>query len=71
MLASAVGGRVRLVHTQPSGGFTMTRVVGLLLRDLVLTREEVDGLSPSFGCGPFTPACSGISPSTIATPFVQ
>ena len=44
LLASSVGARVRLVHTPPSLGFTLTRLVGLLLRDVVLTRDEVGGL---------------------------
>ena len=44
LLASAVGARVRLVHTPPSMGFALTRLVDLLLRDVVLTRDEVDGL---------------------------
>jgi NADH dehydrogenase len=44
LLASAVGARVRLVHTPPSVGFGLTRLVGLMLRDVVLTRDEVDGL---------------------------
>ena len=44
LLASAVGARVRLVHTPPSLGFALTRLVGLMLRDVVLSREEVDGL---------------------------
>ena len=44
MLASGVNARVRLVHTPPSLGFALTRLVGLLLRDVVLTRDEVDGL---------------------------
>ena len=43
LLASAVGARVRLVHTPPSLGFALTRLVGLL-RDVVLSRDEVDGL---------------------------
>ena len=43
-LASAVGARVRLVHTPPTLGFALTRLVGLLLRDVVLSRDEVDGL---------------------------
>ena len=38
LLASAVGTRVQLVHTPPSLGF------GLMLRDVVLTRYETDGL---------------------------
>ena len=44
LLASAVGARARLVHTPPSRGFAFTRLVGLLLRDVVLSRDEVDGL---------------------------
>ena len=44
LLASAVGAHVRLVHTPPSLGFAMTRLVGLLLRDVVMTKDEVDGL---------------------------
>ena len=42
--APAVGARVRLVHTSPSLGYALTRLVGLLLRDAVLSRDEVDGL---------------------------
>ena len=44
LLASAVGARVRLMHTPPYFGLALTRLVGLLLRDVVLTKDEVDGL---------------------------
>ena len=44
LLASSVSARVRLVHTPPPLGFAMTRLVGLMLRDVVLTRDEVEGL---------------------------
>ena len=44
LLAQAMGARVRLVHTPASLGFAMTWLVGLLLRDTALTRDEVDGL---------------------------
>ena len=44
LLASAVGALVRLVRTPPFLGFALTRLVGLLLRDVVLSRDEVDGL---------------------------
>ena len=44
LLASAVGARVRLAHTTPSLGFALTRLVGLLLRDVVLTRDKDDRL---------------------------
>ncbi len=44
LLASAVGARIRLVNTPAPLGFALTRLVDLLLRDAVLTRDEVDGL---------------------------
>ena len=44
LLAKAVKARVGLVHTPPSQGFALTRLAGLLLRDVVLTRDEVEGL---------------------------
>ena len=44
LLALAVGARVRLVRTPPSLGFALTKLVGLFLRDVGLTRDEVDGL---------------------------
>ena len=42
--AEAVGARVSLAHTLPALSFALTRLVGLLLRDVVLSRDEVDGL---------------------------
>ena len=36
LLASVVNAHVRLVHTPPSLGFVLTRLVGLMLRDVVL-----------------------------------
>ena len=44
LLASSMGVRARLVHTPPSVGQTLTRLVGFLTRDMALTRDEVDGL---------------------------
>ena len=41
LLASAVNARVRLVHTPTSLGFALTPLVGLLLRDVVFTWDEV------------------------------
>ena len=45
LLAKAVNARVRLAHTPPPLGFALTRLFGLLLRDVALTRDEVDGLT--------------------------
>ena len=44
LLASTMGVRARLVHTPPSAGLALTRLVGLLMRDVALTRDEVVGL---------------------------
>ncbi len=44
LLASAMGVPCRLVPTPPSLGLNLTRVVGVMMRDVVLTRDEVDGL---------------------------
>ena len=44
LLAQAVGARVRMVHTLPSLGFALTRLVGLQVRDTALTCDKVDGL---------------------------
>ena len=44
LLASTMGVRARLVHTPPAVGLALTRLVGLLMRDGALTRDEVVGL---------------------------
>ena len=44
LLASDLGAQVRLLHTPSSLGLALTRLVGLLLRNVVLTKDEVDGL---------------------------
>ena len=44
LLASSMGVRRWFLHTPPSVGFAMTRLAGLLMRDMVLTSDEVDGL---------------------------
>lgn len=43
-LASAMGVRCRFAHTPPSLGLKLTQMVGLMMRDVVLTRDEVHGL---------------------------
>lgn len=44
LLASGVGARTRILHTPPFFALAVTRIVGLLLQDTVLTRDEVSGL---------------------------
>ncbi len=40
----ATGGRARLVHSPPSVALAAAGLAGLALRDVVLTRDEIDGL---------------------------
>ena len=44
LLADKMGVKARLLHTPPSIGLALTSIVGLIVRDVVLTRNEVDGL---------------------------
>ena len=44
LLASSMGVRRWFLHTPASVGLAMTGQVGLMMRDVVLTRDEVDGL---------------------------
>ena len=44
LLASAVNARTLLVPTSPSVACALTELIGLLKRDVVLTRDEVEGL---------------------------
>ena len=61
MLVEAMGVRCRLVKTPTSVGLALTRLVGLMVRDVVLTRDEVDGLSAGL--------LASKSPPTGATRF--
>ena len=44
LMASKMRASCGLVRTPPSIGLALTSVIGLLIRDVVLTRDEVDGL---------------------------
>ena len=43
-IARAVGSKSRLVHVRPSLALWLSRLVGPLVRDVVITRDEIDGL---------------------------
>ena len=47
LVAAATGSRARIVHAPPDLALALVRVAGRLLRDVVLTREEVTGLMRS------------------------
>ena len=44
LLARAVGAKARLLHVGAGAGLLLTRLIGLAVRDVVLTREEIAGL---------------------------
>ena len=44
LIVRTIGGRARLVHVRPGLAYLLTRLLGYLVRDVVLTRNEVDGL---------------------------
>ena len=56
LLASGVPARVRQVHTMASLGFAFSRLVDMMLRDVVLSRDEVDGLMAGLLTSDGTPA---------------
>ena len=47
LIARAVGSRARIVHVPPGLGLFLAQVIGRLLGDVTLTREELDGLMAS------------------------
>ena len=57
LLAEAMGVRCRFVHTPPSLGLSLTKLVGILVRDVVLIRDEVDGLMDGLMRSDAPPTC--------------
>ena len=45
LVARRVGSRCRLMHAPPALALSLSRMVGWMVRDVVLTREEIEGLS--------------------------
>jgi NADH dehydrogenase len=44
LIAQQVGSRARLVHVPPGAALALTKMLGMFVRDRILTREEIDGL---------------------------
>ena len=44
LIGGAIGRKARLVHIRPGIGLAVSRLVGLVVRDVVLTPDEVEGL---------------------------
>ncbi len=43
-IAGVLRSRARIVHMRPTLALALSRIIGFLRRDVILTREEVDGL---------------------------
>jgi len=44
LIAGTIHSRARIIHLRPGLALLLTRVIGYMVRDVVLTREEIDGL---------------------------
>ena len=44
LTAGVLGRRIRLLHTGPAVTLFLVRLLGLAVRDVILTREEIEGL---------------------------
>ena len=58
LLARRVGSRARLVRTPPSAALLAARIAGRLVRDVVLTKDELDGLMAGLLASSNPPTCS-------------
>ena len=57
LLAESMEARCRFVHTPPSLGLGLSQLVGLLVRDVVLVRDEIDGLMAGLLKSDAPPTC--------------
>jgi len=44
MIASQINSRARIVHVRPGVALFLARLIGCTLRDVVITRDEIEGL---------------------------
>ena len=63
LIARRVGSRTRLIHVRPSLVVLAARMAGWLVRDVVLTRDEIDGLLAGH--------LASADPPTASTRFTQ
>jgi NADH dehydrogenase len=44
LVAATIHSKARIIHLRPGSALLLAKVIGCLVRDVVLTREEIDGL---------------------------
>ena len=57
LVRQAVGGRARVMHVSPWLGLAIGRVLGGLVGDVLITREEIDGLISNLLISHQPPTC--------------
>lgn len=63
LIARQVGSRSRLIHVRPSVALLAAQLAGWVVRDVVLTRDEIAGLSAGL--------LASVDPPTASTRFTQ
>jgi NADH dehydrogenase len=58
LLAASLGARPRIVHARPAVALLLSRAIGLFMRDVVITRDEVAGLCAGLLVSQVPPACT-------------
>lgn len=57
LIARHIGKKARLIHLPPGAALAATTILGLFVRDRILTREEIDGLMAGLLVSSGAPTC--------------
>ncbi|NLI12308.1 NAD(P)H-binding protein [Pelotomaculum propionicicum] len=57
LIREKVGSKARIVHIKPVLALFLTRLLGTVIKDVILTRDEVDGLMADYLISSGTPTC--------------
>jgi uncharacterized protein YbjT (DUF2867 family) len=57
LIAKSVGSRARIIHVSPRGVLLMTRLLGWTVRDVILTPDEIEGLTSTLLVSAGLPTC--------------
>lgn len=57
LIAEAIGKKAKIVHMSPGAALLLSRVIGLFVRDVVVTPEEIEGLMSDLLVSDAPPTC--------------
>ena len=60
LIRTTVGSRARILHLPPRAALLLSRAIGLMVRDVVLTGEEIDGLRSNLLVSENPPNCRAV-----------